>query len=76
MTNSESGHLEDLRRRQLHLIGQIDDLRPSLSNLPRNIDVGDIRSHVGELTAEVRELRAREVDIVHQAHSFDLGTAD
>lgn len=77
---SDAAHLassvEDLRRRQLELIAEIDDLRQSLSDLSRTIDVGDIRSRVRELTGEIRELRAWEVDIVYEAYSFDLGTGD
>jgi len=77
---SDAPHLaasvDDLRRRQLRLVGEIDDLRQTLSDLSRTVDVGVIRSRVGELTADVRELRAWEVDIVYEAYSFDLGTAD
>lgn len=68
--------VEELRRRQLQLIGEIDDLRQSLSDLSRTIDVVDIRSRVGELAGEIRELRAWEVDIVYEAYSYDLGTGD
>lgn len=77
---SDAPHLaasiQDLRRRQRKLIGEIDDLRQSLSDLSRTIDVGDIRSRLGELIAELRELRAWEVDVVYEAYSFDLGTGD
>lgn len=52
------------------------NLRQALSDLSRTIDVGDTRSRVSELTAEIRELRAWEVDLVYEAYSFDLGTGD
>lgn len=66
--------VSELRSRQTALIDEIDALRHSLSDLARTIDVGAIRSRVAEMTAEIRELRAWETDIVYEAYAFDLGT--
>lgn len=63
-----------LRERQSALIEEIDALRQSMSDLSRTVDVATTRSKVSEMTAEIRELRAWETDIVYEAYAFDLGT--
>lgn len=73
----EAPHLEatiaDLRERQTALADQIDDLRSQLGHHFRDIDVGEVRAQVAAITAEMRELRAWEADVVYEAYSVDLG---
>lgn len=73
----ESPHLEssvsELRRRQEELTDRIDDLRRELSDHVRDVDVAALRHAVAEVTAEIRELRAWEADVVYEAYSVDLG---
>jgi hypothetical protein len=52
-----------------------DSATPS-PELTHPVDVASVRSQIGEMTAEIRELRARETDIVYDAYAFDLGTGD
>lgn len=68
--------VQELRRRQSELIDEIDELRRTLSDLTRTVDVAAVRERLGELTREIRELRAWETDIVYDAYAFDLGTGD
>ncbi len=76
----EAPHLQssvdELRKRQTSLIEEIDDLRRSLADLIRTPDVDVVRSRVADMTAEIRELRAWETDIVYDAYAVDLGTGD
>ncbi len=76
----EAPHLEtavdELRQSQARLIDEIDDLRQSLADLTRPFDVAAVRSRIGDMTTEIRELRAWETDIVYDAYAFDLGTSD
>ena len=68
--------ITELRQRQSALLEEVDDLRQFLADLTRPVDVDAIRSRVAEITAEVRELRAWETDLVYDAYTFDLGTGD
>ena len=76
----EAPHLQpsvdELRERQTSLIGEIDDLRRSLAHLTRTPDVDSVRSRVAEMTAEIRELRAWETDLVYDAYAVDIGAGD
>lgn len=76
----EAPHLEpavnELRRRQSELMDGLDGLRNSLTDLTHPVDIASVRSKIGEMTAEIRELRAWETDIVYDAYAFDLGTGD
>lgn len=76
----EAPHLQssvnELRKRQASLIEEIDDLRRSLADLTRTPDVDAVRSRVADMTAEIRELRAWETDIVYDAYAVDLGIGD
>lgn len=76
----EAPHLQpgvdELRKRQTSLVEEIDDLRRSLADLTRTPDVDVVRSRVADITAEIRELRAWETDIVYDAYAVDLGTGD
>jgi hypothetical protein len=76
----DAPHLEpavnELRERQAELMKELDGLRHSLADLTRPVDVATVRSRIGEMTAEIRELRAWETDIVYDAYAFDLGIAD
>lgn len=76
----EAPHLQssvnELRKRQTSLVEEIDDLRRSLADLTRTPDVDVVRSRVANMTAEIRELRAWETDIVYDAYAVDLGTGD
>lgn len=65
-----------LRQQQEALIEEVDNLRQSLADLSRTVDVSAIRSRVRDMTAEIRELRGWETDIVYEAYAFDLGTGD
>ena len=73
----ESPHLEasvtGLRERQTALADRIDDLRARLSDHVRDVDVGEVRHEVAAITAEMRDLRAWEADVVYEAYSVDLG---
>lgn len=73
----ESPHLEssvsDLRKRQRELADHIDELRRGLSDHVRDVDVAGVRDELAEVTAEIRELRAWEADVVYEAYSVDLG---
>jgi hypothetical protein len=73
----ESPHLEssvsELRRRQVALGDRIDELRRELGDHVRDVDVGGVRHEVAQITAEIRELRAWEADLVYEAYSVDLG---
>lgn len=68
--------VRDLHRRQSELIEEVDDLQQSLADLSHVPDVDVVRSRIAEMTAEIRELRAWETDIVYDAYAFDLGTGD
>ena len=68
--------VQELRGRQTELIDEIDELRRTLSDLTRTVDVGAVRERVGSMTKEIRELRAWETDIVYDSYAFDLGTGD
>lgn len=68
--------VEQLRRSQSDLLAALDDLRQELSDLARTVDVADVRRRVGDLTRQIRELRAWEVDLVYEALDLDLGTGD
>lgn len=76
----EAPHLQssvnELRKRQSSLVEEIDDLRRSLADLTRTPDVDTVRSRVADMTAEIRELRAWETDIVYDAYAVDLGIGD
>ena len=76
----EAPHLEpavkELRRRHAELMDELDGIRHSLADLTRSVDVASVRSKIGEMTAEILELRAWETDIVYDAYAFDLGTGD
>lgn len=76
----EAPHLQssvnELRKRQSSLVAEIDDLRRSLADLTRTPDVDAVRSRVADMTAEIRELRAWETDIVYDAYAVDLGIGD
>ena len=68
--------VEQLRRAQSDLLAALDDLRQDLSDLARTVDIADVRRRVGDLTRQIRELRAWEVDLVYEALDLDLGTGD
>lgn len=76
----EAPHLQssvdELRGREAALIEEIDDLRQTLADLTRTPDVEEIRTRIADMTAEVRELRAWETDIVYEAYAVDLGIGD
>ena len=58
------------------LLEEVDDLSQSLADLTRPLNVAAVRGRIGEMTGELRELRAWETDLVYDAYSFDLGTGD
>lgn len=64
----------DLHRRQRALVERVDDMHQRLADLSRTPDVNSVRAEIAELTAEMRDLRAWETDIVYEAVAFDLGT--
>lgn len=68
--------IEELQGRHSGLLEEVDDLRQSLADLTRPPDVAAVRNRIGEMTAELRELRAWETDLVYDAYAFDLGTGD
>lgn len=68
--------IDELRERHSALLEEVDDLRQSLADLTRPMEVAAVRSRIGEMTAELRELRAWETDLVYEAYAFDLGTGD
>ncbi len=70
------GAVRALHRRQGELIERVDDLHQRLADLTRTPDVAAVRSEIGDMTSEIRELRAWETDIVYEAYAFDLGTGD
>lgn len=65
--------VDSLRARQGDLIEDLDLLSRRLGDFGRTPDVGSLRSHLARLTAEIRELRAWESDLVHEAYFVDLG---
>jgi hypothetical protein len=73
----EMPHLDrsvtELRERQSALAGRLDDLRAKLGDHTRDISIDEVRHEVASLTAEMRELRAWEADVVYEAYSVDLG---
>lgn len=66
----------ELHQRQKALVEAIDDMHQRLADLSRTPDVNAVRAEIAELTAEMRELRAWETDIVYEAVAFDLGVGD
>jgi ATP phosphoribosyltransferase regulatory subunit HisZ len=68
--------VNQLRAAQSNLLAELDDLRQDLSDLARTVDVAVVRGRVSELTRQIRELRAWEVDLVYEALDLDLGTGD
>jgi len=68
--------IEELRDRHSGLLEEVDDLRQTLADLTRTVDVAAVRGRIGEMTGELRELRAWETDLVYDAYAFDLGTGD
>jgi phage shock protein A len=71
-----SNSVAELRRTQSKVSDELDHLRQSLTDLSRTVDVAAVRRKVADLTAQIRELRAWETDIVYEAYDFDLGTGD
>ncbi len=63
----------ELMGRQTKLIETIDELSQRLADLSRPVDVESLRGQLAEITAELRELRAWETDIVYEAYAVDLG---
>lgn len=68
--------VNQLRPAQSTLLAELDDLRQDLSDLARTVDVAEVRRRVNELTRQIRELRAWEVDLVYETLGLDLGTGD
>lgn len=71
-----SNSVNEILRRQQKLVEKIDDLRLELSDLSRYFDAKTVRRDIARLTAEVRELRAWETDLVYEAYTVDLGVGD
>lgn len=71
-----SNAVQELQKRQQALVQRVDDLRLELSDLSRTFDVAMLRHALAGVTAEVRELRAWETDLVYEAYTVDLGVGD
>ena len=65
--------MDSLRGRQGDLIEDFDLLGRRLGDFGRTPDVRSLRASLARLTGEVRELRAWESDLVHEAYYVDLG---
>lgn len=71
-----SAAVAELQRRQRAVVQGVDDLRLDLADLTRSYDLATVRRELAALTAEVRELRAWETDLVYEAYTMDLGVGD
>ena len=71
-------HVQELRQRYRAIHDEISSLRQQLDATEQTdtIDVSDIRQKLERLANELRYQRARETDIVYEAHAVDLGEGD
>lgn len=74
---SDAPHLKNsvdsLRVREGDLIEDLDVLSRRLGDFGRTPDIGALRATLARLTGAIRELRAWESDLVHEAYYVDLG---
>ncbi len=78
-------HAPRLDRRVQRLRSDMSDLRDELGSLagelrhgsaPRPEQIDGIRLRLGDALARLRLLRAREVDLIHEAYVVDIGGGD
>lgn len=68
-----AGSVQALRSRQTAAIEDLDALRAQLADYSRTPDIASMRSALARLTAEIREFRSWEADLVHEAYYVDVG---
>ena len=68
-----AGSVEALRSSQTAIIEDLEGLRAQLADFSRTPDIASLRSTLAGITAEIREFRSWEADLVHEAYYVDLG---
>lgn len=68
-----AGSVEALCSRQTDIIEDLDGIRTQLADYSRTPDVASMRAALAGITAAIREFRAWEADLVHEAYYVDLG---